>query len=375
LDAKIVIIGAGVVGLAIARQLSEVHDGVFVLEKHRKFGQETSSRNSEVIHSGIYYPHGSLKARLCVRGRHMLYDYCRQKEILHRQCGKFIIATDQEEALQLESILQQARNNGVESGRILDRSELQQHEPHVEGSRALYFDTSGIVDSHGLMKQLETDAVLQGAGMAYESEVTGIRKIDGGYEITVADASGHFVFTTQAVVNAAGLGAFRISAMAGMDDPFYRLYFWKGQYWAVGNGKHKLIDSLIYPVPQAKLTGLGIHATIDLNGGVKLGPDAVYLDDGKPDYSVDPNSGHEFYKAASKFLPFLEPDDLHPDQAGVRPKLQKPGDGVRDFIIREESEKGFPGFINLLGIESPGLTACLAIGEMVGGLLEEEGWD
>lgn len=367
------IIGAGVVGLAIARQLSKRHEGVFVLEKHRKFGQETSSRNSEVIHSGIYYPKGSLKARLCVQGRHMLYDYCRQKEILHRQCGKFIVATDREESLQLQSILDQARKNGVESGRILDRDELQQHEPHVEGCRALYFDTSGIVDSHGLMKQLETDAVLQGVEMAYESQVTAIQKIDGGYEVTVADASGQFHFTTEAVVNAAGLGAYEISSMLGMDDPFYRLYFWKGQYWAVGNGKHKLINSLIYPVPQAKLTGLGIHATIDLNGGVKLGPDAVYLDGGKPDYSVDPESGPGFYKAASRFLPFLEPDDLHPDQAGVRPKLQKPGDAVRDFIIQEESNRGFPNFINLVGIESPGLTACLAIGEMVGGLLKGEG--
>ncbi|MBS3808176.1 MAG: NAD(P)/FAD-dependent oxidoreductase [Bacteroidales bacterium] len=370
MDTKIVIIGAGVVGLAIAERLSRYYDGVFVVEKHKKFGQETSSRNSEVIHSGIYYPEGSLKARLCVQGRDMLYWYCRNKEVLHRQCGKYIVATNEEESQELESVLQQARGNGVESGRILDQDDLKSYEPHVTGIRALYFETSGIVDTHGLMKQLETDAVVGGTQMAYESRVTGLRRIEGGYEVELEDASGKFVFTTEAVINSAGLEAYEVSRMAGMDDLCYRLHFWKGQYWSIGNGKHKMINSLIYPVPQARLTGLGIHATVDLNGGVKLGPDAVYLEDGKLDYSVDPSSGHAFYKAARRFLPFLEPDDLHPDQAGIRPKLQKPGDSIRDFIIREEGERGFPHFINLIGIESPGLTASLAIAEYVAKLLK-----
>jgi len=370
LDTKIVIVGAGVVGLAVAERLSRYYEGVFVVERHKKFGRETSSRNSEVIHSGIYYPLGSLKARLCVQGRDMLYHYCREKAVLHRQCGKFMVATNEQEAQQLEIILQRAHNNGVESGRIMGREVFKRYEPYIEGVRALYFDTSGIVDTHGLMKQLETDALVQGTEIAYESQVTGLSRIEGGYEVEIRDRSGKFVFTAGAVINAAGLGAWEISCMLGIEDPQYRLHYWKGQYWAVGNGKHKMINSLIYPVPQARLTGLGIHATVDLNGGLKLGPDAVYLGDAKPDYSVDPASGEAFYQSARRFLPFLEPDDLHPDQAGIRPKLQKPGDPVRDFIIREEKERGYPRFINLIGIESPGLTASLAIGDYVAGLLE-----
>jgi len=370
LDTHIVIIGAGVVGLAIARELSASHEGVYVAERHHKFGQETSSRNSEVIHSGIYYPPGSLKARLCIEGRHLLYDYCRKHEVLHQQCGKYMVATNEQEAHQLSDILQRARTNGVESGTFVEAETLRQEEPHINAVKALYFNTSGIVDSHGLMKQLETDAVVRGTMMAYGSQIHNIRKIDGGYELEIFDEGGLFQFTAQKVINAAGLGAWEVARMVGLNDPAYQQHFWKGQYWAIGNGKHKMVNHLIYPVPQTKLTGLGIHATIDLNGGLKIGPDAVYLENGKLDYGVDPASKSAFYHSARKFLPFLQWDDLHPDQAGIRPKLQKPGDPVKDFIIREESRKGLPGFINLVGIESPGLTASLAIGKYVAHLLD-----
>jgi len=368
LDTSILIIGAGVTGLAIACKLSQTRDGVFVVERNRKFGQETSSRNSEVVHSGIYYPKDSLKARLCVEGRRRLYQYCREKEVMHQQCGKYVVATNREECAELPSIRKRARANGVESGELIGRDRLQQHEPHVEGLKALYFGTSGIVDSHGLMKQLETDAVVNGVQMAYNNEVNRISRIEGGYEVEVIDASGKFSFTTGKVINAAGLGASEVCRMAGISDEQYRQHFWKGQYWAVGNGKHKLVHSLIYPVPQKALTGLGIHATIDMNGGLKLGPDAVYLGDRPLDYKVDPASGDEFMQAVKPFLPFLEREDLHPDQAGIRPKLQKPGEPVKDFIIREEKDRDLPGFVNLLGIESPGLTACLAIADYVEGL-------
>jgi len=369
MDTKISIIGAGVVGLSIAAKLSEQNEGVCVLEKHKKFGQETSSRNSEVIHSGIYYPKGSLKAKLCITGRRMLYEYCRENEVLYNKCGKFIVATDEVEAGHLPGILNRAKENGVESGRIVEQDELKEKEPHIKAVKALYFPESGIVDSHGLMKNLEKDARLNGCDIAYNTEVTAINKIDGGYEITVKDDYGDFVFTTEIVVNAAGLGAFQISDMVGVNEPEYRLYFWKGEYWAIGNGKNKLVGRLIYPVPEQNVTGLGIHATIDLNSGVKLGPNAIYLADQPLEYSVDKSRKHSFFESASRFMPFLEMDDLHPDQAGIRPKLQKPGDPVRDFIIVNEKNKGLPNFINLVGIESPGFTASLAIGEYVRDIL------
>jgi L-2-hydroxyglutarate oxidase LhgO len=370
MDTRICVIGAGVVGLAVAAKLSQIYDGVYVIERHKKFGQETSSRNSEVVHSGIYYPKNSMKARLCVKGRRMLYDYCEENEILYQKCGKFIVATDKVEAQQLSGILERANKNGVEGGRIAEKDELGREEPNVKAVRALYFPESGIVDSHILMKNLEKDTRLNGGDLAYNTEVTDINKISGGYELTVQDDYGDFTFTTEMVVNASGLASYEISRLAGIDSPDYRLYFWKGEYWAVGRGKNKKVSRLIYPVPERNTTGLGIHATVDLNRGLKLGPNAVYLDDLPLEYSVDKSRKMDFYESASRFLPFLEPEDLHPDQAGIRPKLQKPGDPVKDFVIQNEKEKGYPNFINLIGIESPGLTSCLAIGDFVCQLVE-----
>ncbi len=369
MDTNICIIGAGVVGLAIAARLSERYKGVYGVERHKKFGQETSSRNSEVIHSGIYYPEGSLKARLCVEGRRMLWEYCRENEILHNKCGKFIIATDEEEASHLPGILERAKKNGVEGASFASPEEVKEKEPYLNAFQTLYFSESGIVDSHGLMKNLEKDAHLNGAELAYGTEVKKLRKIEGGYEITVKDDYGDFTFTSQKLINAAGLGSWNISQMMGIDDPYYTLYFWKGEYWAVGNGKNKYVNRLIYPVPEQNATGLGIHATVDLNRGLKLGPNAVYQGDNPLEYSVDKSRKPDFYESAKRFLPFLELEDLHPDQAGIRPKLQKPGDPIRDFVICHEKERGYPGFINLIGIESPGLTSCLSIAKYVEQLL------
>ncbi|MFW5901239.1 MAG: NAD(P)/FAD-dependent oxidoreductase [bacterium] len=370
MDTEITIIGAGVSGLATAARLSEEFYGIVIIEKNKAFGKETSSRNSEVIHSGIYYPEGSLKARLCVKGRKSLYDYCKKNEIPYSKCGKLIVATDAEEEKQLPSILERAKNNDVTSGRHIISDEVKGQEPNVEALSALHFPESGIVDSHGLMKELEKEAGRNGVDIAYNNEVIRLKKVDGGYEVTVKDDEGKFTFSTHTVINSAGLGAYEISRLMGIDDPSYRYHFWKGEYWGVGNGKGKLVSRLIYPVPETNTTGLGIHATVDLNGGLKLGPNTVYLEDDKLDYTVDKSRKTEFYESAKRFLPFLEPDDLHPDQAGIRPKLQKPGDPVRDFIIRNEADKGYPGFINLLGIESPGLTACLAIGNHVKQLIK-----
>ena len=366
MDFQVCVIGTGVVGLAIAAKLSCDYDDVIVIEKHTKFGQETSSRNSEVIHSGVYYPENSLKAISCVDGRELLYQYCEKHEIGHKKCGKLIVATTAHESKMLESILQQSKNNGVRDGRIIDRDEIHKLEPNVNAVTAILFPSTGIIDSHGLMKQLETDSTRNGAQFAYGNNVTGLRKTEKGYIIKVADNNeGDFEFTSEIVINASGLDAYNVSSMIGLNKKEYKIYYWKGEYFSIGNGKNKLINSLIYPVPNNNITGLGIHATIDLNKGAKLGPNTIFLDGNKSVYTVAAENKLAFFESARKFLPFLEFDDLHPDQAGIRPKLQKPGDTIRDFIIKNEAENGLPNFINLIGIESPGLTSCLSIANYV----------
>ncbi len=374
MDAEITIIGAGVIGLAIAAELSRHHPSVFVVERHEKFGMETSSRNSEVIHSGIYYRPGSLKAVLCREGRDRLYDYCREKEIPHRRCGKLIVATKEEEKSILEELLATARANGVTDGQLLDPRETASLEPHIRVAWAAFFPSTGIVDVHALMQSLEHEAVLQGTEFAYGCEVQRITPLaGGGYRIGIRDADGGtFDFSTRRLVNAAGLQAEAIARMAGMEGEAYRTWFWKGEYFALLNGKHKLIDRLIYPVPEINTTGLGIHTTPDMTGRQKLGPNTLFLADGQVDYTVKATHARDFYEKTKAFLPFLEPGDLAPDQAGIRPKRQRPGEPPQDFLIREESERGAPGLVNLVGIESPGLTAALSIGEYVRKLIGKE---
>lgn len=364
MDYDIIIIGAGVVGLAIANELSKQPNRLAILDKNKNFGQETSSRNSEVIHSGIYYPKNSLKSNLCISGQKLLYEYCDKKGILYKKCGKYIIATNNDEIKQIEEILENAKENGVKHCRIIGKKEIQKKEPNVKAEKAIFFPESGIIDSHSLMKNIETDIIAKGVDVAYNSEVINIEKIDNGYKISVIEDQGVFNFTSKIVINAAGLFADKVSKMVGLNILEYEIQFWKGEYFAVGNGKNKLVNSLIYPVPNANIS-LGIHGTIDLSGGLKLGPNAVFLFDKEINYKVNENSLNEFYKSVKHFFPFLEKKDLHPDQAGIRPKLNSKNGEIVDFIIKNEDKKGYKNFINLIGIESPGLTACLSIAKYV----------
>ncbi|MCU0461275.1 MAG: NAD(P)/FAD-dependent oxidoreductase [Bacteroidales bacterium] len=365
MDAEITIIGAGVIGLAIAETVSERYSDVFVIEKHTTFGQETSSRNSEVIHAGIYYPKGSLKAKLCVEGKMLLYEYCRKHEIPYSNCGKLIVATNEKEIAIIDGIKNTAAGNGVDL-ELLDRYQIEKLEPEIFALKALLSPTTGILDSHSLMKRFETDTLNNSGQIVYGSEVTGIRKLREGYEITLLDAdSNNYSFTTRLVINSAGLTSDKISEMAGMKDENLSIRFCKGEYFRIVPPKNRLLNQLVYPVPHANLEGIGIHVTIDMGGGVKLGPDVTYLDSNVYDYRVDAGKQESFWKSARKFLPFLEFNDIAPEMAGIRPKIQKPGEPVRDFYIKEESERGNPGFINLIGMESPGLTSCLAIAKHV----------
>lgn len=365
MDTDITIIGAGVIGLAIGENLSGKSGNIFIIEKHSTFGQETSSRNSEVIHAGIYYPQGSLKSILCVEGKNLLYEYCRKHDIPYNNCGKLIVATTPEEVGIIEGIRETARKNGVYL-EIMEKDQIAAFEPNIFALKALYSPTTGIVDTHRLMKQFETAIINNGGHMVYRSEVTGIKKIDEGYEITILDSDRqYFSFTTRILINSAGLVADKISEMAGIKDERLAIHFCKGEYFRMKPPKNKLIKMLIYPVPYENMEGIGIHVTIDMAGGVKLGPDVTYLESNDFDYSVTASKQEAFWNSARKFLPFLEFDDIYPEMAGIRPKTQKKGDSIRDFYIMEESEKGFKGFINLIGMESPGLTSCLAIGNYI----------
>lgn len=370
MDADITIIGAGVVGLAIAEKLSEEIDNVFLVERHNTFGQETSSRNSEVIHAGIYYPAGSLKSRLCLEGKRLLYEYCKTFSIPYNNCGKLIVATSDNEIPIIENIKKTAKGNGVNDLILIGRDEISEMEPYIFALKAIFSPSTGVVDSHSLMKRMETNALNNGGKIVYGSEVTGIKRISHGYEIQLNDSDGKmFSFTSGIVVNAAGLMSDKISEMAGLTDENLKIMFCKGEYFRLNPPKNKLIRRLIYPVPLHNLEGIGIHVTVEMGGGVKLGPDVTFLGLNIYDYTVNSKKRCAFYQSAKKFLPFLEPDDIVPEMAGIRPKIQKPGEAVRDFYINEESARGCPGFINLIGIESPGLTSSLAIAGYVRNLI------
>lgn len=366
-EVDITVIGAGVVGLAVAAEVSQKRE-VYVIERHHTFGQETSSRNSEVIHAGIYYPQGTLKAKTCVEGNALMYELCEKNNIYYKKMGKLIVATNEIENKELEVLLKRGELNGVQGLKLIDRTEIKKLEPNVEAIRALYSSNTGVVDSHSLMQYFVRIAKCRGAEIIYGANVVGIEKISGKYKVRIIDSDGeHFSFTTRVLINCAGLESDKISELVGIGS--YKLKYCKGDYFSVGNNKSSLITHLIYPVPKG--TNLGIHATLDVQGRLRLGPDDYYISKEKLDYSVDESKKVLFYRSVKRFLPFIELEDLNPDMSGIRPKLQGPDEGFRDFVIRDEEENGFPGFINLVGIESPGLTSSPSIAKYVNELIKD----
>jgi len=367
----ITIIGAGAIGLAVAACVSAKDRSVYILEKNDAFGRETSSRNSGVIHAGIYYPADSLKARLCVEGNRRLYQLCQNNGIPHNRLGKLIVATSEEEVLQLQSLMEKGRRNGAEGLRLLSRGQIRSLEPDVEGVAALFSPSTGIVDAHALMRYYLSESQDANAHLAFDTEVVGIERVKDGYKVSVKDGSGRFNIVSAIVINCAGLNCDKIADMAGIhiDAAGYRLHYCRGEYFSVSGSKSKKIKHLIYPVPLPRVTGVGIHATLDIDGRMLLGPSAEYVD--KVDYAIDDRNQRLFYESVKPFLPFVDYEDLAPEMVGIRPKLQGPGEDIRDFIIREEGNRGLPGFINLIGIESPGLTASPAIAESVAALVHD----
>lgn len=360
---KITIIGAGVVGLAIAAELSQEYDDIVVLEKHEKFGQETSSRNSEVIHSGIYYPPNSLKAELCVDGARLLYEYCEKYSIPHSKLGKLIVASDESEVTDLQELYDTGLNNGVKGLTLIEKDEINKMEPHVNATDALYSPNTGIIDSHSLMSHLHRVANASRVLFSFNTEVNFIEKQKNGYVIGIKNDS--YKFVSSLIINSAGLSAGHIAAIAGIDidKADYKLSHCKGSYFSYA--KKPPIKMLVYPVPHKNLSGLGIHATLDLGGRLRFGPDTEYVD--AIDYKVDAGKRDIFYESAKKNIKGLDKEALNPDMAGIRPKIK--GEGIKDFVIKHESDRGMEGFINLIGIESPGLTASLSIAKYVNSII------
>jgi L-2-hydroxyglutarate oxidase LhgO len=367
-DIGILVVGAGVIGLAIAERLSRSRDRIVVVDRNESFGRETSSRNSEVIHCGMYYAEDLLKTRLCVRGNPLLYETCTDAGIPFRKTGKIVVATDEAEAGVLEAIFAQGRSNGVPGLSLINPREMEELEPCVRGVGGLLSTESGIVDSHGLMSFLQHSASSRGVTFGYLCDVRRVSKTAGGFIAEMTDADGAALsLRAEIVVNSAGLDADRVAETAGidLDEAGYRIHPAKGEYFRVSSRHRGKLRRLVYPIPSP--VHLGAHAVLGLDNGLKIGPNSISAVRG--DYTVDPSHAGDFLAKASRFLPFLEADDLSPDMAGIRPKLYRLGEPFRDFVIREESDRGLSGLVDLVGMESPGLTSCLTIAEEVERLL------
>lgn len=367
-EVGITIVGGGVVGLAIAARLARSHRDVVLLERRERYGQETSSRNSEVIHAGMYYPTGSLKARLCVEGCHKLYEIAERHNVPHRRCGKIITATEAAELPALDRILRTGEANGVLL-QPLTATAARALEPHVRTEGALLSPNTGVISAHGLMDCLAHLAREAGATILTRSEVVGLSHRVGGYEVEIETPEGRDRFTSERVVNAAGLDADTVAGLAGIDVRAvgYALHYCKGSYFSVSGRYSRALTRLVYPVPDE--VSLGVHALVDLAGRLRFGPDVEFLDPRRQDYTVDESKRAAFARSVRRLVPEIRDEDLSPDTSGIRPKLQGPGEPWRDFVIREESDRGLPGFIDLIGIDSPGLTSSPAIADYVAALL------
>lgn len=358
-----VVIGAGVVGLAVARALALQGREVMVLEAADAIGTGTSSRNSEVIHAGIYYSEGSLKARLCVQGKALLYAYCEERGIGFSRCGKLLVATSDAQVAQLHVMVAKAAANGVHDLALLTRAQARALEPQLECVAAVHSPSTGIVDSHALMLALQGDLENAGGLVVLNSALAHAQCAQDAIVLMAKDGT---ELQARSVVNAAGLQAQALaSRFAGLAAQFVPpSHYAKGSYFTLAG--RSPFNRLIYPVPEA--AGLGVHLTLDLGGQAKFGPDVQWVDS-PDDLVVDPARGDAFYAAVRQYWPALQDGSLIPGYAGIRPKIQGPGEPARDFLIQGPAAHGVPGLVNLFGIESPGLTSALAIGEYVRRLL------
>jgi glycerol-3-phosphate dehydrogenase len=363
--ANVVIVGGGVVGCAIARALSARWDDVFVLEAMPRVGMGASTRNSGVIHAGIYYTPGSLKARHCLRGNRLTYEFCAAHSVPHRNTGKLVVAVNDSQEPQLVALIENGRRNGVEGMRIIDRAAIRAREPHVEAMQAIEVPSSGLVSSEELVKSYARVATEQGAHIATHAKVERVEAREEG--VRVVSAAGQI--EARCLVNSAGLFADEVAAMMGSSLARHRIWPVRGEYCEVVRAKSDLIQGLVYPLPHADGMSLGVHLTKTLWGTVLVGPTARYVDD-KNDYERDREPVEDFAKNAKCMLPELEVADLVAAYSGIRAKLTPPNEhGIADFVITRDPE--LSNVIQLIGVDSPGLTSAPAIAEQVLGLTQE----
>ena len=343
---------------------------MLVIERHDGICRETSSRHSEVIHAGIYYPTGSLKARSCVRGRALLIERCARLGIKAPLCGKVIVAHRHSQVHALEELLIQGQANGVEGLQLVGPNELARLEPETEGVAALWSPASGVVDSHGLAASFEAEATHHGADLVFDAELVGVQQSPTGYRLHISQGRDRFDVDCVRVVNAAGLGQDTVSSMIGMDldQAGYRQHPCRGGWFRIASRHHGRVQRLVYPVGHASDPGLGIHGCLDVGGGMRLGPDFEFVQsraDGEFDLNLSEARRDVFFAAGVRLFPWLKRDDLTPDGSGIRAKLVPRPGMWRDFVLTEESARGLPGWVTLAGIESPGLTAAAALAEDV----------
>lgn len=366
MDFDFLIIGAGVIGLAAAEYFSRNNLRVLVVEKENRIGTGVSSRNSEVIHAGIYYPPGSLKSILCIRGKNLLYEWCLKNNVPHKKPGKYIIAVNDSETEKLYSLLDNSFAAGMQELYFTDAETIMQAEPPVFCTGGLFSPTTGIISAHGFMDSLKYMAEINNTDFIFNSSVKSVSKknttpvysveiVDSTKEITRIDVGG--------VINCAGLYADQVARVIGGFDKSYSMTWIKGNYFRL-KGNKGLFKHLIYPVPMPKLSGLGVHVTLDLENGIRFGPDVEDKPVSVEDYSINENKKDSFFNAVKPYFPAIKYDDLMPDMTGIRPRLAA-DIPYRDFIINEESAKGLENIVNCVGMESPGLTASLAIAEHI----------
>lgn len=365
LDIDVAIVGAGVLGLACAAVLSRVGHEVVVIDRREGYGRETTSRNSGVVHAGLYYPGGSLKAAACVEGRDLLYARCARDGVPHRKTGKLVVATSHDEVRVLEELMRRGLANEAGALELIDARELRRREPRVAAIAALSSPESGIVDVHALCASYAREASAHGAAFAYRTELERLEPEGTRWALATRSADGDSArLRARVVVNAAGLSADRVASLAGLDVGAlgWRLCYCKGDYFAIAPRLGAITRHLVYPIPSQ--AGLGVHVTMDLGGAYRAGPDAEYVE--APRYDVDPGKAARFADALRRYLPEITEDDLSPDYAGVRPKLAGPDEPARDFVLEERP----PGLIHLIGIESPGLTAAEALARRVAAMVD-----
>jgi L-2-hydroxyglutarate oxidase LhgO len=357
----IVVVGAGVVGLAVAARLSKKFSDVLLIEKNTRFGEETSSRNSEVIHAGIYYPQDSLKAKLCVEGKEQLYQYCQNNHIPYQKVGKLLVAHNDKEEAFLEKTIQLANNNGVNDLIWQSAKQLQRQEPALSASSALLSPSTGIIDVHRYMQSLLADFERSGGVYVANTELLSAKKRDNGFVTHLLSVAEPIQVTCKFLINSGGLHSTKVASLIeGISKQDIPLLHWcRGHYFSY-SGKSPF-KHLIYPIPQAH--GLGIHASLDVGGQLKFGPDTQYVN--QLTYGVSGALIDKFYYSIQKYFPAVERNKLHSAYSGIRPKLQGERDSFRDFMIQTEKQHGVEGLINLFGIDSPGLTSSLAIANYV----------